>query len=64
MNIKNRKRVTRKRIEQLAHTLSFNIKRNKKGEWSYFENGAWLDLGKNNRIAELNLIDMCKASAG
>lgn len=59
------KRVTRKRLEQLADMISLPIKFSKKdGGWLYWENGVWIDLGRDNKTAEKTLLQkMCKASA-
>lgn len=58
------KRVTRKNIEKLAGLISLPVKFSKKEGWLYWENGVWIDLGRDNKTAKETLLQMCKASAG
>lgn len=59
-NQKNNK----KRLEQLADLISLPIKFSRKDGWLYWESGVWIDLGRNNKAAEENLLQMCKTSVG
>lgn len=48
------------RITKLAEDLNLAVRMNSDDGWDYWENGVWIGLGKNNEIAEANLLEWNK----
>lgn len=49
--------VSDEKIYNLAAWDGLHVRKNNDGTWDYWENGAWIELGKNNKIAAENLLE-------